>query len=454
MPRNPDAPALSALRPRLVRPGLSRLASLSCELERRHGPPRALANQPEFILASASRKLAASDGDFQKLDEREKKAALELFWRAPDPWSPKPRDAENWLKWAEAEWSPRVAPTRICVTLLRHYDPDHFVTPQLCAWLKAREAALWGRFGDFVRRWRVADGEGAVEAIARSLTSGDLALFHDIDRSIRVSTLLRGSGWAVALAARFGSLCSALNLAEARIAVYPLLALLGPRGLSGADGPEKLRAAARISLVSGVVELAARENKAEAVDFALDVAFRLARDPRVDPSLWRDMPEAIVDQVDAWLVERTLDATFKIIGELNTDDPEVLARRWAFWRSYLPHMKRARLLCAPKARQVAERLGEPNCALQTYFADHCGIILELRGRQNQRLVVVEINNRAQAMFWGDGDPGRPGFLQTEYDRSQMRAQCALFLSHLPPDLWPEKFAELIEKRTGLPFSPP
>jgi hypothetical protein len=452
MPQRPDPTAAPMIGPRLVRPGLARLAALSSDLERRHGPLRALANQPDFIVASAARKRAA-DGDFHALDARENKAALDLFWRDPDSSTLTPRDVANWLEWAEAEWRPNVAPTRICATLLRHYDSDHIATPALLDWLKPREPALWGRFGDFARRWRLVEGDVAIEQIAQALASGELSFFHDLDRSLRVSTLVQGSGWAVALAECYGRLCSSFELDIARKIIPPLLALLGPRGLDACDGPEKSRAAARIALVSGIVTLAARAGDAPAIDFALDLAFALARDPRVDPTLWRDMPEAIVDQVDAWLVERTLNATFKIIAELNTDDADVLARRREFWRFYLPHIKRARLLCAPKAREAAERLGEPSCVLHTYLGDHCGVLLELKGPQNRRLVVVEINNRAQTMFWGDNDPGMPGFLETGYDRSRMRAQCALFLSHIPPDLWPEKFAELIESRTGLGLTP-
>ena len=110
------------------------------------------------MIDRAARKLGESHGDFSILDEREKKAALELFWRDGGPWVARAADIEGWLGWAEAEWKPRVAETRVCAALLRRFDPRHPATAQLGRWLEARQDQLRGRFGDFARGHRLFDG--------------------------------------------------------------------------------------------------------------------------------------------------------------------------------------------------------------------------------------------------------------------------------------------------------
>src|SRR6266571_6343705 len=151
--------------------GRTRLAELATRMERRYGPPRALAIQPECVIASAARRLATSGGAFGPLDPREKKGAIELAWRKLAPWPLAPQDVAAWLRWAESEWTPGVAVTRICTSLLRNYDPDNPATLVISDWLTAREALLWGRFGDFARRWRLVGGAPAVETIALSLAA-------------------------------------------------------------------------------------------------------------------------------------------------------------------------------------------------------------------------------------------------------------------------------------------
>ncbi len=53
------------------------------------------------------------------------------------------------------------------------------------------------------------------------------------------------------------------------------------------------------------------------------------------------------------------------------------------------------------------------------------------------------------MFWPEGRANAPTFNQNTYDGSLLRSKCELFLSHLPPDAWPQKFAELVTEHTGI-----
>ncbi len=74
---------------------------------------------------------------------------------------------------------------------------------------------------------------------------------------------------------------------------------------------------------------------------------------------------------------------------------------------------------------------------------------ELRGPDGGKIVVLELNNLAQTLFWSADDPRAPGFDQRAYDGGALRAACDLALSHLPALGWTEKFAALIAQEAGL-----
>ena len=207
-------------------------------------------------------------------------------------------------------------------------------------------------------------------------------------------------------------------------------------------------------MISGVLRWAVAQATTEARQTALHLCVRLAGDPRESLEHWRDVPENLLAQVEQWLTAPTLATAFQIVEDLATDEAAVLEKRQKFWRAYLPHATRARLLGARKTQQAATRLGAPCTPFNTYLSDHCGFLLELQGDDGRKLVIVEMNNLAQTMFWpkpcsGKASANAPAFGEKSYDGSFLRARCEDFLSHLPPDAWPAKFSELIAQHTGI-----
>jgi hypothetical protein len=436
----------------LVQPRRSRLGRLAQELEDRYGPGRAAPGAPESLIERAARKLAERDGDLAALDFAEKKAVLELIWRRRAPWVPLGRDIANWLHWAETGWKPRIAETRAAIALLRHYDPANPAAPMMADWLAARQDLLWGRFGDFARAWRLWEPT-AVERAAQALAEGDLAFLTEAGRNAQTRIVLQGSGFLVALAEAFALRAEARGKAADWSAAAPLLDFFEPAGLLGAAGPAGARAAAKGALIRGLVSWAAARGKAKDRDkaraLALSLSFRIAGDPRAGLDDWRDLPEAIVAQVERWLVAETIGTSFRIVEELRTDDAQALALRESFWRSYLPFATRARLIGARKAQSAASLLSTPCSGLKTYLSDHCGFVLELSGPQGGRITVLELNNLAQSLFWFGPEGRAPGFDQRSFDPSALRGSADSALSHLPPDGWAEKFAALIATQTGI-----
>jgi hypothetical protein len=444
MQATPDpAPSLLARR-------RSRLTRLASDLEHRHGPGRAAPGGAEAVIERAARKLGESRGDLRQLDFSEKKAVLELIWRRRGPWAPHPRDIENWLRWAERDWKPRIAETRVCAAYLRHFDLDNRAAELTRQWLCGRQDLLWGRFGEFARARRLCAGLDAARAAAEALAAGDLSFLHDAGRNAQIRTILQGSGFLVAVAEAYGLLASGNRSGDGWKAAGPLLDFFEPAGLIDAAGPTEARKRAKIALISGIVAWANARDEAEAIALALKQSRRIAGDPRAGLDDWRDIPEESLAQVEKWLVEETLETSFRIVEELRTDEQAVLDLRRKFWRSNLPFITRARLLGARKAQSAAALLGAPCSSLSTYLSDHCGFLLELRGPNGRTIIVLELNNLAQTLFWPAGDARAPQFDQRAFDGAALRAKCDIALSHLPPQAWTDRFATVLATRAGIP----
>ena len=308
------------------------------------------------------------------------------------------------------QWKPRVAETRVCAALLRRFDPRHPATAQLGRWLAARQDQLWGRFGDFARSYRPFDGPPAAEKLGAALAADDLSFLDAIERNAHARILLQSTGFAVAVTDAFARVSAQRTDAAAWGAANGVLDLF-PRGLKSAGGPDFLKRDAKIEMIGGVVRWAVAQATADARQTALRLSIRLAGDPRESLGDWRDVPEDLLAQVERWLVAPTLAAAFQIVEELATDEAAVLEKRQKFWSAYLLHATRARLLGARKTQQAAARLGEPCTPFRTYLSDHCGFLLELQGDDGRKLVIVEMNNLAQTMFWPQASARRPSAIK-------------------------------------------
>lgn len=435
--------------PLLLNARRSRLTRLASDLEDRHGPGAARPGAPQAVIDRAARKLAERRGDLAALDFAEKKATLELLWRRRGPWIAQSGDIRNWLGWAEKDWKPRIAETRVCIALLRHFDQDNPTAALTQDWLRGRQDLLWGRFGEFARSRRLCEGPEAALCAARALADGDLSFLRDAERNAQTRTILQNSGFLVAVAVAYAECASENRAADAWSSAGPLLDFFEPAGLLAAGGPAATRVRAKITLVSGIVKWAAATGNAEAIALALKISRRVAGDPRAGLDDWSDIPEDSLDQVEEWLVEDSLEGSFRIVEELRTDEQDVLDLRRRFWRSCLPFATRARLVGARKAQAAAALHDVPCAALKTYLSDHCGFLLELRGPEGRKLTVLELNNLAQTLFWPEGDGRAPAFGPISYDGSALRAKCDIGLSHLPPLGWSERFAAVLAQHAGI-----
>lgn len=415
---------------------------------RAEAPPKPSFSQPIGILKSAAIKLENTGGDVEALSQRERKAAIELFWIRMHGWNPDVSHIQTWLRWATNEWGSRIGVNRIVMSYLRNFDPASDGTRMVADWMAPRIDQISGAFGELVRKYRLQEGKAAVDRIVQALVAGDTGFLEDTKKDVRCGVVVRGSGLLVAIVDAYGRRCSERTTTKPESISRSLLNLVGDHGLSGARGSETMRNSARISMVRGIVSWARRQSQEpSAVDLALKIVISLADDPRKSMAQWHGIEDDIREDVEAWLTARTIENLFMVIDELKTDRQDMWQARRAFWRSYLPHIKKAYLLCAYRAEPIARRLKEQYGTFQSNNATHCGVLMQIVGPSGDRLTVVEINNNAGALFWKGSSTSAPSFFGDRYDRSSMKNKCDKEIWHRAG--WQDQFAMHIESKTGI-----
>jgi hypothetical protein len=428
-----------------------KLFAVAARIEQQYGPPRATAAQPESVLKRAATKLVQSDGNLALLTHRERKAAVELCWVARDGWMPRGSFVREWLKWAEFGWNSRAGISRIAVSYVRNYDEDAEATGLVGSWLGARQSIIGDQFGDVFRHYGLLDGLTAVSWIAQSLAEGSPEFFARIDADTKSSAVFQGSGTMVAVMAEYGARCAAPTAREVAGTARSVIGHVGENGLGG-KASQRSRDVARVSMVVGMVSWAARNGGQEAIDAAIAACLSLAGDPRHAMGMWRDIPSKTVELVHGWLTARTIENMFLVIDTLKTDHPDQVASRLAFWREYLPHIRRAYLVCAKRAKPVAERLKEPYGHLDSNDPAHCGLLMEIVALSGDRIIAMEINKNASALFWKSNSKWQlPDFYGPgPYPRPTYLNACDRRISHTGN--WQKSFSDFISGETGIRHS--
>jgi hypothetical protein len=121
--------------------------------------------------------------------------------------------------------------------------------------------------------------------------------------------------------------------------------------------------------------------------------------------------------------------------------------RLKFWRSYIPWIKKAYLICGSRAEAVAERLKEPYGSFYGAKGDQCGVLMEMVGPQGDRLVILEVNKNGATYVWKDKSYKKPDFFLSRYDRRTFVDSNDIHLSHYPG--WEKNFEREIERETGI-----
>lgn len=334
-------------------------------------------------------------------------------------------------------------------------DPDSYATGALAQWIDAdaQRERLTDSLRGFSERWALFDPPEAIRRAAQAIIEGQDITAElkqlDLDRSdvLKSSFMLRvaemvGQSLRTQPPVRAG-IAGTLKRWLAPLGENPIQAMQG--------GPQALRNRALKALVEGLVAWAESKGGA-AVDETLDLIHTLIGDPRLHPARWNIIEAKTRQTVEAWLSKVTLEAFFRVMTELQTNNPIQVAQRQAFWRRYLRSVSRAWLVVAKDGVEIAQLLlersfGRFSSGPNTQH-DHAGLLLQIGN-----LVVLEMNKNGSTLFWMTGDPEMPGFFQKEYSRGkllqlcEMASQGRLRLTH--QGAWQTRYENEILRRTGI-----
>lgn len=441
--------------PRFVRPAQCRIEAMASQLELRFGGVGKEPKPAREWIEETRQRLAQGNGDLSRLEPRHRKALPWILWDEGHHWSERRELVDGYLVWAHSSWKTSVK--RLWKHYLLNMDPDSYATGELARWIGDRRERLTDSLRDFSERWELFNPHQAIRRAAQAIVAEESNLAEleqlDLDRAdvLKSSFMLR-------VAETVGQTLRARPPVRAGIAgtLKRWLAPLGENPIQAMQGgSQALRNQALKALVEGVVAWAESKGGA-AVDETLDLIHTLIGDPRLHSARWDIIETKTRQTVEGWLSKVTLEAFFRVMAELQTNNPVQVAERQAYWRRYLRSVSRAWLVVAKDGVEIAQRLldrsfGRFSSGPNTQ-RDHAGLLLQIGN-----LVVLEMNKNGSTLFWMMGDPKMPGFFQSKYSRGDLLQLCSatppagmsgrLRLTHQGD--WQTKYENEILRRTGI-----
>jgi len=242
--------------------------------------------------------------------------------------------------------------------------------------------------------------------------------------------VFRGSGIVVAVVGAYGGHCSRGAVLDVSATTKALVALVGENGLGGKAS--SMPATPHASRWSRHRRLG-RSDQPPGRDRRGDR--RLYRPCRRSQTVHGTMARhSLGDGRDgSWLADRAHDREHVPGNQkgLKTDHPDQVDSRLAFWRGYLPHIRRAYLLCAARAKPIADGLNEKYGSLEGGDRSHCGLLMEIVGPQGDRIVALEVNKNASTLFWKPNSKKKPPdfYSQGAYHRPTYMGACDRRIYH-------------------------
>ncbi|WP_160939361.1 EH signature domain-containing protein [Teichococcus coralli] len=420
------------------------------------------------VLEEARRALQPGGGGVAALGRRALKAVPHLLWGPARV----PLDAPTlraWLGRIDKGWGQ--APPRLWYHYILHIDPTDAASLELGAWLATRQEKLSESAQAVSRCYALLEPGQALSTLAAAVCDGQDPV-ADIATAGVAADALRRSRLAVAVVT-----AAADTLRRRKPRDPSPMQVIGT--FLGAQLGEVLKqadcsaqegdAAAAAAAEAAVAWCIGMGESDERVQGVLDFVLGLLGDPRTRtrPPRWSHptISEATRQQVDSWLSRQTFEAFFRVVDAtlLRGGDVETRqkwAARKAFWRTYLPQVRKAWLICAPNAALEARKL-RVRCGQfvgQNVLTDHSGLLLEIGTSAGYAITALEMSHVGRAVFWAPGAPGLPGAFERQYDRGDIlsraktlsrddRTTKVFALTH--QGNWPEHFRRRIAERTGI-----
>jgi hypothetical protein len=407
---------------------------------------------PTDLLLEAEQKLIASNGDIDDLTARQVRAIPWFLWTSERAWHANARLVVDLLKWAADNW--RSAPLRLWSHYLLNLDPVSVASQRCAEWLDQRQDRLPEQLREFSGDWDLFRPGQAIDKLTRALLT-DMDVIAQIqglgierDKVLKSALILR-------VLDRLGEVLAKHPVdSEVTKTLDRLLKPLGETPTFQIHGSQDLKQAALKSLVEGLVCWAQQQGEPRITE-TLDLLHWLIGDPRLHPARWSGIDGDVREIVERWLKDISLNAFFRFMLEMQTDRPDMVEAREAFWRGYQNAISRAWLIVGWQAKNRAKSLLDKSFATfapgPNVQPDHLSLLLQIGN-----LVILEMNKTGSTVFWPVTDGLAPKFYQSDYSRSKMLNSCPTTL--LPTverfrmihDIgWQKKYAAEIKARTGV-----
>jgi hypothetical protein len=330
-----------------------------------------------------------------------------------------------------------------------HFDAENPATGIVAAWLAERRSELPDTLRSFGDRYALLDVKAAAPKMTTACLRSDAPL-DEMDALGITPELFRASWLCISVLRCAGAMLADLAAPENTVTrLRALLANSVKRAIAGSTCDESLKTSALRAVVDGLVRWQQASAATSSLEAVLSFLLDLNGDPRFLPQQWYGrVADQSVRAVESWLSRETIEAFFRVIDALKTDNDAMWRARHSFWLAYLPYVTGAWLIAGPEAEKEARRHKVGRCA--TFEGPgtqkhHCGLLLRLGS-----VHVLEMNMNGSAIFWREGAYKLPGLFQDTYNRKQYRdrADSKEVFVHQHVRGWQQRFAERIHLMGG------
>jgi hypothetical protein len=403
-------------------------------------------------LEALLRRLRACRYTWDEVQLRDRLNVAWVLWSAPSLPAEHTAFLDAYLNWLETHWSPTQV-KRLASSWAEACDPNLSSLRTVAAWLEARLPRLpepWRSLGTHFDLFSFDRGPHSLANAFLESTESPEAFFERIQ--------LRGRGAAGGLVLEM--LIKAAEATEARLAARQdyaarIIALSMHQGTfrpSARDSRTSDRArVARLTLAEALLLPWSKQDPGDATREAIiEHLLRHYGDARLRQAVWEDMRRPARDTMRRWLSAETIEAFFRLMNDMQIENPHQWRRRRKFWMAYLDHIDHAWLVAGRQGAELARRSELSFGRLSGSRSDHCALMITIRG-----MTIVDWNHAGSVRIWRPDDPRAPalygGTDGTKYRLQDLTAPADFECRHTGNDQarWQDRVHEEIRRHTGI-----
>jgi EH_Signature domain len=180
-------------------------------------------------------------------------------------------------------------------------------------------------------------------------------------------------------------------------------------------------------------------------------------DPRIEPGIWKEVPEGLVDVMKQWLAKASLELLLNVVNASN--DTEQWEQRYEFWSHYFDQglVSDAWVALGPAAAMEARRLvrsGEIASAADYGVlegggvqSDHSVLMFKLGD-----FVITEWTHSGKVRVYDERNRNAPRFYDRTYNTQNIRSDTTCNVAVIHHTRWRERVSGFLEFETS--FAPP